>query len=283
MITKPNFALACLIVVLLVPMLYQCIVLWIEYYDEPATTNIDIRNNNQSSFLSKLQFCFAENNMMNFSRAKSIGLNESHQYYLQTYFITPNQTKFLTPDFFNDFPNQTSWDAHLQRLFAAWDKIELDIIWIAGTVLNSSNPMEFWNMNQPNNIAPVRFNDPNFNVSMIVGPYTPQSSWEICYDIPSSPMPEINNYVQFNFKLSVNRKNMVGTTFATFSPYIGGGVVFDSEESIPINYDTDSTKYMTRLENWYIVGSKKWTAMNKRNSYCIEDQEVLLCFIVRLA
>lgn len=270
--TIGNFPLISLTVVLVGPMLYQCIKLCIAYYEQPVTTNIDVRDVNQSSFLSKLQFCFQSGNMMNIIKAQSMGLNDSHQIYLQNYFLLKDQKKLIPANLFDNFTNQISFDFYMQRLFIAWSEIESETVRIAQRVINSSNLMEFWNLNQPNNLVAVRFIDGRIiDMSTIVGPYTPHPSWGICYDIPSSPYPDSDDFVQFNFNFSVDRENVAGSAF--LSLYIGYGVVFHSNELTKIDYINDSMKYTTYLENWYTVGIKKFIALNRRNKKCVEDVE----------
>lgn len=262
-----------LAVVLVGPMLYQCINLCVDYYNEPVTTNNNVVDVDQSTFLSKLQFCFDKYNTMNYTTAQLMGLNETHLYFLQNYFFF-NRTVLVPDGHFDNLTNETSIETFMRRLFVAWDEMEYDTIRITEVAINSTNPMEFWNLNQPSNFVPFRLSHfDKIDASTIVGPYTDQPSWVMCYDIPTLKKPGYNDYVFFYFNFSVNRERPAGFNFAAISPYIGDANVFDADELRTLDYVKDRAKYMEFLYNSYIVSIKKWTILNKRNRSCIEEDD----------
>lgn len=256
------------------PMLYQCVKLCIEFFDEPLTTNIFVQDVNQSSFLSKLQICFHRENMMNITRAKNFRLQDSHQFYLQNFFHPRDQKNFTPKYLFDNFSTEISFEFEILKIFDFWDGIENEIVTLAENFLNSSNLMEFWNFNNPENLLPVRFAKNFVDTKKIFGPYVAQPSWGICYDIPPSSISDFKDFVQFNFNYSTNCEQKMAGGSVFFSFYIGDSVVFESNELKMIEFDKDSKKCISDLENVYTVDIKKFIALNKRNKKCIEDKEV---------
>lgn len=271
-----NFVLISLTVVLVGLMLFQCVGLCIDFYNQPVTTSIFIENLNQQKFFSTLQFCFFDQKLMNLTKAEKIfGLNKFHQAFLLNYFIfNPNNSipvqKFET--------NETSLEIYLEILFGIWEKTENEIFRIAEIVFNSKNPMEFWNLNQPNNLVALRLknqNDFNLNYSTVVGPYTTPPRFRICFDIPSAPVDDENNdSIRFDFLFSINPKFSVGSSFADFTPYRSEGKVFDFDEYTALNYVKDPAKQLRSLQNSYSLSFKKWIALDRRTQRCIKDEEV---------
>lgn len=98
---------------------------------------------------------------------------------------------------FKELANETSIEAYMYRLLDVWDEIEREIIRITEVTLNSTSPMEYWNLNQPNNFADLRLQYfDNIETSDIVGPYTNQPSFRICYDIPTFNVRDRDEMVQ---------------------------------------------------------------------------------------
>lgn len=271
-----NYAFISLMVILVGLMLFQCIGLCVDYYNQPVTTNIYVDDVEQIAFMPNLQFCFTRRHLLNFTRAQLLGLNESHQYYLLNYFVfTGSQSKMIPAGQFDD-TNQTSLEAYASKLFDGWSKIEDDLVRAAETFLNSNSPMEFWNLNQMNNVAPLRFNYDRINTSAIFGPYTTTSSLLICYDIPSFRVPDRNDSVRFKFDFSIYRANAIGSSFAYVTPYRGDARVFEDDEYYAVDYAKDPDKQLTSLWIEHSVSIKKWAGIDRRSRKCIKDDEVLI-------
>lgn len=179
--TVSNILLIILVAVVVGSMFYQCVKVCIDFYDQPVTTNIYIDDVNQVKLFPTFQFCFTLYHAMNLSKADFLNLNESHRDYLLSYFDLSSSIRLIRDimpeeklaEKFNQ-TNQTSFQVYIDALFYEWDRIEEEIIQIAGTALNSTNPMEFWNHSKPNNIVAMKFLDPNSNsnVSGTIGLYS---------------------------------------------------------------------------------------------------------------
>lgn len=273
-------AFICLTVVLFILMFWQCGDLCIHYYHQPVTTNTFVDFVNTSDFLFTMQLCFTRRHLMNISKAELFGLNKSHQVYLLNYFIYVESSWMTSIVSQFNLTNETSLETYIYTLIDGWNKIETEVVHTAKTFLNSSNPMEFWNFNQSNNLTPLRFHEAHgyIDTASLVGPYTTPPSWYICYEFPSSPVNDLKNSVEFMFNFSINRKEAVGSSFAYFSPYRGNSRVFDDDDYTAVQYVKDSAKYLSYLRILRSVKITKWIALNRRRRPCIEVDEV--CFIL---